>query len=429
MTALRSGSATDVGRRRTVNQDMILEGGTIFAVADGMGGHQGGEVASLAAVQAIRDAFARNPSADGVEEAVHLANQAVGKESRASAELRNMGTTLTIVALVPGDSDDDEDDLLVIAHIGDSRAYLYRDNELTQLTDDHSLPQELRRQGQLTEAEAAVDRRRNIITRALGQAYGEGPDVQKLVPYTGDRLLVCSDGLYNEVGDGDIAKVLQAIADPTTAAQQLVDMANANGGGDNISAVIIDVVDDGGRAEAASESLAAEGDDGIASRGLMTADERNAQLRDLARNDKTSGWGPDTEPDELEVPSRRVTTRVIVFFVLLVLVVGGAFFSIGVYARGAYFVGLDEGQVAIFKGRPGGLLWFKPTVEERTDLTQALVPPARAEDVESGHEVATLDEARRYVANLSPTTTIPPPPPPPTTVAPPVTEPPPTSTP
>ncbi|MEA3075379.1 MAG: family protein phosphatase, partial [Actinomycetota bacterium] len=367
MTALRSGSATDVGRRRHVNQDMILEGGTIFAVADGMGGHQGGEVASLAAIKAIRDAFARNPSAEGVADAVAEANLAVAKESKASAELRNMGTTLTIIALVPGDdANNSEDDLLVIAHIGDSRAYLFRDNELTQLTDDHSLPQELLRQGQLTEAEAAVDRRRNIITRALGQAYGEGPDLQNLIPYTGDRLLVCSDGLYNEVGDGDVAKVLRTIADPTEAAQHLVDMANAHGGGDNISVVIVDVVDDDGRAEAASESLAAEDDATVTSHGLMTADQRNAQLRDIGRGAKGS-WENDTSPpDEHQLPSRRLTPRVAIFVVLLLIVVGGAGAAIGVYARGAYYVGLDHGQVAIFKGRPGGLLWFQPTVEERT---------------------------------------------------------------
>jgi protein phosphatase len=150
----------------------------------------------------------------------------------------------------------------------------------------------------------------------------------------------------------------------------------------------------------------------------MTADQRNAQLRDIGRGTKGS-WEDDTSPpDEHELPARRLTPRVALFLVLLLVVIGGAGAAIGFYARGAYFVGLDNGQVAIFKGRPGGLLWFKPTVEERTTLTQASVPAARAPDVEGGHEVATLAEARRYVANLSPTTTAPPTTSPPATTAP-----------
>lgn len=411
MTGLRSGSATHVGRRRNINQDMILDTGEIFAVADGMGGHQGGEVASLTAIEALRDAYRREAGPGGIEAAIAAANDAVTHKARGSADLRSMGTTLAVVALV----DDGDDELLAVANIGDSRIYLMRNGELSQLTDDHSLPQELKRQGQLTEAEAAVDPRRNVVTRVIGPSFGEGPDMQNLIPYAGDRIVICSDGLYNEVDDGDIAKVLRTVRDPKEAANLLVDQANTNGGADNISVIVVDVVDDEGRTETASAVLADDPAEpprrpsaGAARQsvsGLMTADQRNAELRRLARNDDpgpagAGSWDGDQEPDIHDEPPRRLTVRVVAFVLVLLLVLGGAAAAIGFYARGSYFVGLDEGRVAIFKGRPGGLLWFSPTVEEVTDLTEASLPPARADAVADGHEVTSLEEAERYVENL-----------------------------
>ena len=392
MTRLRSGSATDIGRnpRRTINQDMILESTGIFAVADGMGGHLGGEVASLTAIEALRRNFSASDGPEGLERAIVAANQAVVEQSNTTADLRDMGTTLAVAALV----DHDGEELLAIANIGDSRIYLLRDGELSQLTDDHSLPEELFRRGQLTKAEAAVDPRRNIVTRVLGPSFGEGPDIQNLVPYVGDRVLICSDGLYNEVVDDDIARTLRTVADPGQAARALVDQANDHGGGDNISVVIVDVVDDDGRAETASEVIAADrtvarsprrarGEDRSSMSGLMTSDQRNAELRRLARDDagRDDLWGSDDGEILVHEPNRRVTARVVAVLLVLLLVLGGAAAAVGFYARGSYFVGLDQGNVAIFKGRPGGLLWFSPTVEERTTLTEASVPPARKDDV------------------------------------------------
>ena len=415
MTGLRSGSATDVGRRRSLNQDMVLETGSIFAIADGMGGHKGGEVASLTAIEALRDAFRREAGAAGVESAIGAANDAVATKASRSADLRGMGTTLAVVALV--DDGDGGDELLAVGNIGDSRIYLMRNGELTQLTDDHSLPQELLRQGHLTEAEAAVDPRRNVVTRVIGPSFGEGPDMQNLIPYAGDRIVLCSDGLYNEVEDADIAHVLRTVRDPKEAARRLVDQANANGGADNISVIVVDVVDDEGRSETASEVLADEPSGTSSDRRppastLMTADQRNAELRRLSRDEddgpaasRTMGrsepWtSASGGPDVHDEPTRRVTGRVVLFVLVLLLVLGGAAAAVGMYARGSYYVGLDEGTVTIFKGRPGGLLWFSPTVEETTDLTEASVPPARVDDVANGHEVTSLEAARAYVENL-----------------------------
>jgi protein phosphatase len=289
-----------------------------------------------------------------------------------------------------------------------------RNGELTQLTDDHSLPQELLRQGQLTEAEAAADPRRNIVTRVLGPSFGEGPDMQNLIPYAGDRIVICSDGLYNEVDDAGIATVLRTIGDPKEAARRLVDQANANGGADNISVVVVDVVDDEGRAETASEVQADDPHHARRQSALMTADQRNDELRRLARGEEerpraavssaTAGrdpWGEsEDEPDIHDMPTRRVTGRVIAFVLVLLLVLGGAAAAIGFYARGSYYVGLDDGYVAIFRGRPGGLLWFQPTVEETSKLTQANVPDAYRDAITEGHEVADLEEAQRYLAQV-----------------------------
>ncbi|MBW3615044.1 MAG: protein phosphatase 2C domain-containing protein [Actinobacteria bacterium] len=410
MTSLRSGSATDVGRRRQNNQDMILDSDVIFAVADGMGGHQGGEVASLAAVETLREAFRRQPTLEGFEKAISEANAAVMNEAaRGSAELRNMGTTLTALALIT----DGDDDLLAVANIGDSRAYLLRDGELSQLTDDHSVPQELFRQGQLTEDEAAVDPRRNILTRVLGPSFGDGPDIQNIVPFAGDRLLLCSDGLYNEVPDPEIAKVARTVADPGEAARRLVELANANGGGDNISVVVVDVVDDDNRAQVASAALADEPaparppESRRAPGGLMTAEQRNAELRRLSRHEPPAqasageSWQAGPPPAVHDLPNRRITVRVFAFVLVLLLLLGGASAAVWLYARGTYYVGVDGGQVAIFKGRPGGLLWFDPTVEERTSLPEASIPPARVEDVRAGHQVTSISQARRYISNLA----------------------------
>ena len=442
MTTVRAAGLTDTGRRRQKNDDSVLVDDRIFAVADGMGGYTGGEVASRTAVEALQGEFRRAPDAAGLESAVLAAGDAVNAKSLTDPDLRQMGTTLSVAALV--DSPDGE--VFAIAHVGDSRIYLLRDGELSQLTDDHTVSEEMKRAGQLSEAEAANDRRRHMLTRVLSASTPHTPDIQTLVPYQGDRLLLCSDGLYNEVADDDIARTLRSERDPDVAARQLVDMANHNGGGDNISVVIVDVIADDDRSSLASAALAAAGDPRTSTpaankaapkRGLMTAEERNAQLRQLARGDVAHEEGPapwetgDGGLSETELPTRRITPRVALFLIVVLAVLGAAFGAVWWYATSSYFVGLDEGRVAIFKGRPGGLLFIEPTVVEETDLTAATVPPARAADVERGHETASLEDAQRYVRNLrrdsellSPTSSAPPTstaPAPPTSPTPPAT--------
>jgi len=153
VTVLRSGSATDVGRVRKVNQDLPLEAADLFAVADGMGGHVGGEVAARVAIDALLSTFTREPTTEGLLSAFSEANRSVWQESQDQSELHGMGTTLTAMALVGGA---DGRDMIALANVGDSRAYVFSEGRITQVTADHSLAEERMRQGEMTEEEAAI---------------------------------------------------------------------------------------------------------------------------------------------------------------------------------------------------------------------------------------------------------------------------------
>lgn len=230
------GEATDVGKVRDHNEDgyLVDEGLGLVAVADGMGGHRGGEVASATAIEALHASFADH---GGLRDAVLAANDAVLERANADDALRGMGTTLT--AGVLGD-----DDTLIVGHVGDSRGYLLRDGELSRITTDHSLVEELMAAGELTEEEAERDPRRSMITRALGLEADLVVDLYPVSLAPGDRVMLCSDGLTTMVSEATIADVLAGEDDPATAAQRLVDAANAAGGVDNTTVLVLDAVDD-----------------------------------------------------------------------------------------------------------------------------------------------------------------------------------------
>ncbi|MGH9211269.1 MAG: Stp1/IreP family PP2C-type Ser/Thr phosphatase [Acidimicrobiales bacterium] len=234
---VRRGGATDVGNVRPTNQDFLLLDEELFAVADGLGGLPGGEVASRLAVDALREAFAEDPTATGLVEAAHQANRVVWEHGAADPDLRGMGTTLTAAALVK----DRGDFVLAIVNVGDSRAYLLHDGALNQLTADHSLVGDLVRAGELTVDDARAHPRRNVLTRAVGIGPTVDADLFRAVPTRGDRLLLCSDGLVNEVGDDEITDILSRTVDPAEAADELVQAAKDHGGKDNITTVVLDI--------------------------------------------------------------------------------------------------------------------------------------------------------------------------------------------
>jgi serine/threonine protein phosphatase PrpC len=229
------GTATDVGKVRDHNEDGYLVDGDLrlVAVADGMGGHRGGEVASATALSVMHEVFTEGRD---LQAAVVAANEAVFERSTEDDDVRGMGTTMTAGVLA------EDGETLVIAHVGDSRAYLYRDGELSRVTTDHSLVEELIRAGELTEEEALRDSRRSMITRAVGLEPDVEVDLYPVALQLGDRLVLCSDGLTDMVTDDGIAAAVAAESDPEKAALRLIDEANDAGGVDNITAVLVDVV-------------------------------------------------------------------------------------------------------------------------------------------------------------------------------------------
>jgi serine/threonine protein phosphatase PrpC len=246
---LRAGVVSDCGLVRSANEDSFLLRPGLYAVCDGMGGARAGEVASQMACLGL---IGVDPSSAGLEElrqAVITTNMAIIQRSTSESELLGMGTTLTAALF--------KDDMFVVAHIGDSRAYVLRDGGLTQMTADHSWVGEMVRRGELTAAAAAKHPHRSVITRALGTDLDLDPDVIELSMEPGDRVLLCSDGLTGMVDDETIGHIMSLGADAQTTAQSLVDAALQNGGEDNVTVVVVDVqgaADEGGASEAASWS-------------------------------------------------------------------------------------------------------------------------------------------------------------------------------
>ena len=239
--AVRWGAATDVGLVRGGNEDAFVCEPMVFGVADGMGGHQAGEVASSFAARIIRDRLATGASNVGVVVAsVVEANASIYQAAHASVDQHGMGTTLT--ALVVMRADESNVARFTLVNVGDSRTYLLRNEVLHRATVDHSYVQELVNTGHISEEEARTHPRRNIVTRALGIEPTVRVDTWLVPMVHGDRFILCSDGLVDEVPDEDIAAIALGTTDPQAAADQLVAKANANGGRDNVTVVVVDVL-------------------------------------------------------------------------------------------------------------------------------------------------------------------------------------------
>lgn len=315
---IRVGAATDVGRVREHNEDAYLTQEPVFAVADGMGGHQAGEVASKIALDVIQD----TDLADGrdLAGAVREANRAVLDKAAEDKALAGMGTTLTLLMA--------RDDQLRLAHVGDSRAYLLRDGELRMLTEDHTLVSRMVREGKLTPEEAQIHPQRSILTRALGVEVEVEVDVGTHGVRPGDRILICSDGLTSMVPEDEIREILSTNDDPQSASDALVEAANAAGGQDNITAVVLDF-GEGERAPAAA---------------------------------------PERGPKE---PRRRWRKPVIWAVSILALLIG-AFVGIRLYVNSQWYVGVHEERVALYRGIPTEILGYDlSSVEQETDLPSA----------------------------------------------------------
>jgi protein phosphatase len=349
---------TDTGRQRRENEDSALAQAPVFVVADGMGGAQAGEVASRIAVEA----FAQELPSSGTPEQrlvsrVQEANKRIFDVSRAERERAGMGTTLTAAYLA--------DSNLTIAHVGDSRAYLFRDGALKRLTQDHSLVDELVRRGKLTEEQAAEHPQRSIITRALGPEPEVEVDTWTYPVRAGDVLLLCSDGLTSMVSEERVAEILASTDNVKTAAQALIDEANAAGGRDNITVVLFrieevegagdGVVDQptmvGAPAVSAPPSRSAATKAVKAPRSRAGRHSGGAQVTSGAVRERERSGGAPVAHGGLR---RRLTFRkpvavLIAVVIVLGLIVGGGYLA----TRNLYFVGTNaNGVVTIYRGLP-----------------------------------------------------------------------------
>ena len=436
MAVLRWGSATHEGQLRAQNEDHAHAGEGLFVVADGMGGHLAGEVASEMAVDRLDDRLPMT-SANTLEElvdAISEANTEIYRGSIDDPDRAGMGTTVTAIAVV---TDPHDGEAFAVANVGDSRSYVLRHGRLRQLTIDHSFVQELVAEGAITRDEARTHPRRNIVTRALGIEPYVRVDSWTMPIIRGDRFVLCSDGLVDEITDDAITEILTEHADdPQAAAQALVDAANDAGGRDNITVVVVDVVEgdeppdpteefdvvpvwhDGDQDHTGENEIVADPPD---DHGDGDGNDRDgdgvATLYD-GGDDVTPVPGAavpivdadDATPTEAPKPKRKrlagFARFVLALGVAAVLILG--FAILAAWARSGYFVAFDDdGQVVIYQGREDSVLWFDPTREalgpfrdELDDETIALV--------EEQPNFESQASAERFVSErLTPTTTEP----------------------
>jgi protein phosphatase len=367
-----AGASSDVGRLRTGNEDGFLVDDRLelYAVADGMGGHNAGEVASATALEALRAAVASGKALDA---AIVLANSAIFDKAATDRALAGMGTTLTAVRIL-GES------TMLIGHVGDSRAYRIRDGVLEQLTEDHSLVEELVREGRLSPAEAEVHPRRSVITRALGIDPNVEVDLYTVDARTGDRVLLCSDGLTTMLRDEEVLRIGELDADPRVAADRLVDAANEAGGEDNITVLIIDVLEAPPPAPPDPETLAVP----VAPRTPLPVAAPDVVDEQLPRRRR---------------PRLRSIGGVLLYVLPVLVIIGAGIGAVNWYARHTYFVDFKGDRVVVFQGVPGGILGWEPTVKTTTHLRRADLTADAVDQIDRSGK-GSLERAQQFVRNL-----------------------------
>ncbi len=419
LRAAETTERTDTGRERRGNEDSSFARAPVFAVADGMGGAQAGEVASRLAIEE----FEQGLPDDGTPEerlavVVQRANRAIHELSQASAERAGMGTTVTAAYL--------DDDHVAIAHVGDSRAYLLRDGQLTRLTEDHSLVEELRKKGKLTEQEALEHPQRSIITRALGPEPVVEVDTLSQPVRADDVLLLCSDGLTSMISEREVEQILVAAPALSTAAERLIAVANRAGGRDNITVVLFRVEEAGANGAAAlvdqptmaappgwldtEEStehghVATAPPPVIAPPGGARATARDAtqpptpthrpRRAPLAR---TQGWTRRREQRRHFGRLGKTVAALVALAVVLFLVGGGGYLA----SRQLYFLGTNgQGTVVVYRGFPYVMPFGIPLYETFyvSGVPAALIPVDRRRTL-LNHDLRSQSSAINLINSL-----------------------------
>jgi serine/threonine protein phosphatase PrpC len=375
---------TDTGRQRNANEDSFFVRAPIFVVADGMGGAQAGEVASKAAADAFDVDLPEGPPEQVLRETILAANRTIHELARADPSRAGMGTTLT-AAIVDAVGEE-----VAIGHVGDSRAYRLRGGKLEQLTRDHSLVEEMRRKGQITDAQAEDHPQRSIITRALGPEPEVEPDLQTVSAVAGDVFLICSDGLTTMLGEEQIAKLLAGASSMSAAVRALIDEANRAGGRDNITALAFRL-EDAAAPQQSHEDATLIGST-AAEAGLTTTEVRRRAAAEAARDRH--------EQLTAKKPRRglRRALKVLAVLVVLAALAFGAWYG----NRQVWFLGTDDsGRVALYRGMPYELPFGIELYEERyaSPIQTSSLPPRR-QDAVSGHDLRSRGDAVSLVEDI-----------------------------
>ena len=335
------GSRTDIGYVRDHNEDSLIIIPPLFAVADGMGGHEAGEIASEITVNTLAELAPSHLDAEGLTAAVEAANYNVMKAPRQGIGRDGMGTTLTAAML--------EGELRLIAQVGDSRAYLLHKGHLQQITRDHSLMADLIEAGQITPEEARVHPNRSVITRAIGSDIHMRPDIYELNVDAGDRILLCSDGLSSMISNNAIESIMRRQSDAQHCADELVTAALENGGADNVTVVVADV------------------------------------------------------PGFSEVREKKRAHKSRVFYIGLAIALVAVIFAAGFggYAfisNSAYLIE-ENGKVSVYRGTPDDFMGIKlSTLDHTTNVDVDKLQPGVANRIKEGMSVSSIDEANSLIA-------------------------------
>ncbi len=393
MKRILAAGDTHVGQVRDGNEDSFVVADSVFAVADGMGGHLAGEVASEAALEPVRaldgQVFPDGDAAvSALRDAVVTANRTVSGMAHDEPTYRGMGTTLTAALL--------EGRRLHLAHVGDSRAYLLRDGRLRQLTDDHTLVQHLVDEGQISREQAANHPQRSVITRAIGVGDDIEVDTISLDLAAHDVLLLCSDGLTGVVDDDELAEELSGADDPEAVVARLIERANDGGGPDNITVVVLRYDPDAAGGESPT-TRRTHPTITISSRVDRDDTDWAGRLGSVG-TPGLDGAETDTERGTVKAARamRRLTAAAIGVGVLVAIAAGVGWFLLSQQ----YFVGLDGEQLVVYRGidtsvGPIQLSW----IVERSNMTVDEVQDWYAPTLESGVPAINLADARRIIDN------------------------------
>jgi PPM family protein phosphatase len=375
---------TDTGRQRNANEDSLYVAAPLFVVADGMGGAQAGEVASKAAAESFAGELPKAAPERVLEETIEGANRTIHELARKDPGLAGMGTTTT-AAIVDLDGEE-----VAIGHVGDSRAYRLREGRFEQLTRDHSLVEEMRRKGQLTDAQAEDHPQRSIITRALGPEPEVQVDLQTVAAQPGDVFLICSDGLTTMLDDERIARTLSRATSLPSAVRALVDEANRAGGRDNITVVAF-------RLEDADTVAGGEGTPATLAEGatLIGGEAEAAGLSATEVRKRAAAEAARKRRKELEALPRGRGLRRALKALAAVLVVAVIAFGAWYGNRQIWFLGTDDaGRVALYRGAPYELPFGIQLYSERySSPVQTASLPGRRRDAVTGHDLRSRSDA------------------------------------